>query len=124
LTLRTIGLPEALAIPVNSEHKDAAIKFIQWWSDHQAEIYTAVAVLPTRTSALKALSQSGKLVGGDDIAKYGAYTQAIFAQGTPPWYSEFSSAASATINQAAKGQISVDDAMKQIAARAQAAMQQ
>ena len=123
-TLRTIGLPEALAIPVNSEHKDAAIKFIQWWSDHQSEIYTAVAVLPTRTSALKALSQSGKLVGGDDIAKYGAYTQAIFAQGTPPWYSEFSSAASATINQAAKGQISVDDAMKQIAARAQSAMQQ
>ncbi|SEQ73656.1 carbohydrate ABC transporter substrate-binding protein, CUT1 family [Faunimonas pinastri] len=120
----TIALPEAMGIPVNSKHKDAAVKFIKWWSEHQPEIYTAVSVLPTRTSALEGLAKDGKLQGGAEIAKYSAYTQAIFSQGTPAWYSEFSGAVSATINQVAKGQITVDAAVKQIADRAQSAQQQ
>lgn len=122
--LRTVGLPEALGVPANSEHKEAAVKFIQYWADHQPAIYQSMAVLPTRISALEKLSSEGKLSGGHEIARIGGYTQAIFPQGTPPWYSEFSSAVSATINQAAKGQITVKAAMQQIADRAAAAAQQ
>jgi multiple sugar transport system substrate-binding protein len=122
--LMTIGLPEALAIPVNSEHKEAAMKFIQWWSDHQEFIYATVKVLPSRTSVLQTLSDKGGLMGGKEIAEYSPYTQAIFPQGTPPWYSEFSSSVSSTINQLAKGQIGVDDAVKQIGDRAQSLSQQ
>lgn len=122
--LRTIGLPEALGVLQNSQHKEAAFKFIRWWSAHQREIYEKVNILATRSSVLVDLDKAGKLAGGEGIAKYSPFTEAIFPQGTPAWYSEFSSAVAATINQAAKGQITVDAAVAQIAARADAAMQQ
>lgn len=121
--LKTIGLPEALAIPANSEHKEAALKFIRWWSDHQQEVYTAVKLMPSRTSVLKSLTDKGELIGGKQIAEYSPYTQAIFSQGTPSWYSEFSSSVSSTINQLAKGQIDVDTAVKQMGDRAQSLSQ-
>jgi multiple sugar transport system substrate-binding protein len=121
--LRTIGLPEALGVPVKSAHKEAAFKFIQWWAAHERQIYEAVNVMPTRSSVLEDLAKDKKLDGGTEIAKYSPFTEAIFAQGTPAWYSEFSSTAAATINQVAKGQIGVDAAVAQIADRAKAAMQ-
>jgi multiple sugar transport system substrate-binding protein len=121
--LRTIGLPEALGVPVKSQHKEAAYKFIQWWAAHEPEIYETVNVLPTRSSALQALADSKKLDGGAEIAKYSPFTEAIFPQGTPAWYSEFSSTVAATINQLAKGQIGVDAAVAQIADRAKTAQQ-
>jgi multiple sugar transport system substrate-binding protein len=122
--LRTIGLPEALGVLKNSGHQEAAFKFIRWWADHQSEMYGQANFLATRSSVLVDLNNAKKLAGGEGIARYSPFTEAIFPQGTPAWYSEFSSAVAATINQAAKGQITVDGAVAQIADRADAAMQQ
>ncbi len=122
--LHSVGLPEAMGIPINSQHKEAALKFILWWADHQPEIYTGLAIMPTRVTALQSLAHDGKLSGGEDIARLSAYTQPIFLQGTPSWYSEFSGVVAATVNQAAKGQIGTEAAMKQIADGAQSAMHQ
>ena len=53
-----------------------------------------------------------------------ALVEPLFSQGTPGWYPQFSSAAATAINQVAKGQMSVDDAVKAIAAGAAEAMKQ
>jgi multiple sugar transport system substrate-binding protein len=39
----------------------------------------------------------------------------LFPGGAPTWYSQFSTEASSLINSAAKGDITVDDAIKQMA---------
>ena len=51
-----------------------------------------------------------------------ALVEPLFAQGTPGWYPQFSSVAASAINQVAKGQISVDEAVKQMASGAAEAM--
>ena len=48
----------------------------------------------------------------------------LFAQGTPSWYPQFSSAVNTAINGVAKGQMTVDQAMKSIADASQKAMSQ
>ena len=48
----------------------------------------------------------------------------LFAQGTPTWYPQFSSAVNTAINSVAKGQITVDQAMKNIADATKKAMAQ
>jgi multiple sugar transport system substrate-binding protein len=48
----------------------------------------------------------------------------LFAQGTPSWYPQFSSAVNTAINGVAKGQMTVGQAMKSIADASQKAMSQ
>ena len=117
---RTFGLPEAVGIPAASTHKEAAEAFIHWFvaPQNQMESYTALGNLPTRTSVLKSLDDSGKLASGKALLAQAAVVEPLFKQGTPAWYPQFSSAVSTAINQAAKGQLTVDAAIKQIAAQA------
>jgi multiple sugar transport system substrate-binding protein len=123
---RTFGLPEAVGIPAASTHKKAAETFIRWFvaPENQLESYTALGNLPTRTSVLKTLDAQGKLASGKVLLAQAAVVEPLFKQGTPAWYPEFSSAVSTAINQAAKGQLTVDAAIKQIAAQAADARKQ
>jgi multiple sugar transport system substrate-binding protein len=123
---RTFGLPEAVGVPAASTHKAAAEAFIRWFvaPENQMESYTALGNLPTRTSVLKSLDDSGKLASGKALLAQAAVVEPLFRQGTPTWYPQFSSAVSAAINQAAKGQLSVDAAIRQIAAQAAEAQAQ
>jgi multiple sugar transport system substrate-binding protein len=121
-TTRSYGLLEALAIPKVSQNQDAALAFVKWFTskDFQLENY-ANGVLPTRTSALDDLNKAGKLNSGDALVEESKFVEPLFAQGTPTWYPEFSNAVNTAINAVAKGQESVDDAMKNIAAAAEKA---
>lgn len=123
---RTFGLPEAVGIPAASTHKEAAEAFVRWFvaPENQMESYTALGNLPTRTSVLKSLDDSGKLASGKALLAQAAVVEPLFKQGTPAWYPQFSSAVSTAINQAAKGQLTVDAAIKQIAAQAAEAQEQ
>jgi multiple sugar transport system substrate-binding protein len=123
---RSYGLPEALGIPTTSEHKEAALAFAKWMTspDQSIRDYNETAMLPTRTSALETLTKAGKLQSGDVLIQQASAAGALFPQGTPIWYPQFSSAVYNAINQAAKGQISVDDAVKQIADETAKATQQ
>ncbi len=122
---RSFGLPEALGIPKVSQHRDAAIKFVKWFTskEFQEENY-ANGALPTRTSALSALNDQKKLISGDALVAQAPTVEPLFSQGTPPWYPAFSSAVNTNINSAAKGEITVDQAMQNIADGAKKAMAQ
>ncbi|TCR80198.1 sugar ABC transporter substrate-binding protein [Rhizobium sp. BK376] len=122
---RTFGLPEALAVPNVSQHKEAAVAFIKWFTskDYQKKNFVN-GFLPTRTSALSELNAAGGLHSGDTLVAQSKTVEALFPQGTPPWYPQFSSAVNTAINSAAKGQMTVDQAMQSIADATKQAMSQ
>ncbi|HVO04981.1 MAG TPA: sugar ABC transporter substrate-binding protein [Candidatus Cybelea sp.] len=122
---RSFGLPEALGIPKVSPNRDAAIAFVKWFTSKEWQEQNYVnGFLPTRTSALQALNEQKKLISGDALVEESKFVEPLFAQGTPPWYPAFSSAVNTAINSAAKGQITVDQAMQNIADGAKKAMAQ
>lgn len=122
---RSFGLPEALSIPNVSTHKEAAIAFVKWFTSKEfQEKNAANGILPTRTSALSELNTSGKLNSGEALVAQSKTVEPLFQQGTPPWYPQFSSGVNTAINSAAKGQMTVDEAMQAIATAAKQAMSQ
>jgi multiple sugar transport system substrate-binding protein len=123
---RSYGLPEALAIPKVSQNQEAALAFVKWFTtkQFQEENYKGNGVLPTRTSALAALNDAGTLTSGKVLVDQSKTVEPLFAQGTPTWYPEFSTAVNTAINGVAKGQITVDQAMKNIADAAEKAKSQ
>jgi multiple sugar transport system substrate-binding protein len=121
---RSYGLLEALAVPRASQNQGAAIEFVKWFTSKawQVENYNT-GVLPTRTSALAELNEAGKLQSGDVLVEESKYVEALFPQGTPTWYPEFSTAVNTNLNSAAKGEITVDQAVANIAAAVEQAKQ-
>ena len=122
-TTRSYGLLEALAVPKVSQNQDAAIAFVKWFTskEFQVENY-ANGVLPTRTSALEELNKAGKLKSGDALVEESKFVEPLFSQGTPTWYPQFSNAVNTAINAVAKGQVTVDQAMQNIADATKKAM--
>ncbi|MDX6621222.1 MAG: multiple sugar transport system substrate-binding protein [Gaiellales bacterium] len=118
----SFGLPEGLSIPVTAKHKAAAAAFIEWWQKpaNSISIYEKEGNLPCGSSVIKQLADSGKLAGGKLLAQELKLVKPLFPQGAPVWYSQFSSDAQGLINAAVKGQMSVADALSQLASKATA----
>ncbi|WP_054007347.1 ABC transporter substrate-binding protein [Cypionkella psychrotolerans] len=122
---RTFGLPGALGIPMNAENKEQAAGFIQWMLEPATmeANYRLLGNLPTRLSVLKTVNEAGNLKQGDVLIAQAEVVEPLFAQGTPGWYPEFSGAVATALNAAAKGQLTVDEAVAQIAAAAATAQE-
>jgi len=122
---RSFGLPEAVGIPSNAKNPEAAAAFINWIqnADTQIGAFHSLGNLPPRLSVLKALNDAGDLKDGAILLEQAAYAEPLIAQGTPGWYPEFSAAVASNLNLAAKGQISVQEAVDRIAAEAVSAQQ-
>jgi multiple sugar transport system substrate-binding protein len=116
----TFGLPEGLAIPVTAQHKDAARAFIEWWMQpaNLRVLYKEAGMLPCRSSLVTAMATSGELAGGTVLTDELAHAVPLFGQGAPKWYGQFSSAAQGLLNAAVKGDLSVEAALTQLAAKA------
>ena len=116
----SFGLPEGLSIPVTARHKEAAAAFIQWWQKpaNAISIYEKEGNLPCGASVIKQLAASGDLQGGKVLAAQLKLVKPLFPQGAPVWYSQFSSDAQGLLNAAVKGQMSVGDALSQLASKA------
>lgn len=115
----TFGLPEGVGIPVTAEHKDAARVFIEWLvrPETQLKLYRT-GFLPCGKAAFDQLAKSGELEGGEVVTEQLAQVKPLFAQGAPTWYSQFSSEAQGLLNAAFKGDITVQEALDQLAERA------
>ena len=113
---RSFGLLEGLGIPKSAQNPDAAKEFIRWMTSKEFQMHNyGNGVLPTRTSALAELQQQGKLISGEALVEQAPTVEALFPQGAPTWYPQFSLAVNTSINSAAKGEITVDQAMERIA---------
>lgn len=121
----SFGLPEGLSIPVTAQHKAAAAAFIEWWEQpkNAIAIYHTQGSLPCGADALKQLSDSGQLQGGDVVTAELPHVGPLFPSGAPIWYEQFSSDAQGLLNAAVKGQMSVGDALNQLASKAAARTQ-
>jgi multiple sugar transport system substrate-binding protein len=115
-TTRSFGLLEGLGIPKASANQDAAKEFVKWMTSREFQLHNyGNGVLPTRTSALAELQQQGKLVSGEALVTQAPTVEALFPQGAPTWYPQFSLAVNTSINSMAKGEITVDQAVQRIA---------
>jgi multiple sugar transport system substrate-binding protein len=116
----SFGLPEGLSIPVTAKHKAAAAAFIEWWEkpDNAIAIYKTQGSLPCGAAALKQLSDSGELQGGQVVTEELPHVGPLFPGGAPIWYSQFSSDAQGLLNAAVKGDMSVADALNQLSDKA------
>jgi multiple sugar transport system substrate-binding protein len=118
----SFGLPEGLSIPATAKDKPAAAAFIEWWEkpENATAIYKDQGSLPCGASTIQQLSANGTLLGGDVLSQELTHVQPLFPQGAPVWYSKFSSDAQGLLNAAFKGQMSVGDALSQLADKATA----
>lgn len=109
---QTMALPEALGVTASSEHKDAAKKFIEWYTsaDMQKELYGTLGSLPTRNSVLSALVDDGTIAHAGALADQAAMIQSPFPGGVPAYYAELSSAMYNAVNKMALGQEDADQA--------------
>lgn len=116
----SFGLQEGFGIPTTAENKDAAAAFIDWMlkPENQEVLYKEAGFLPCGKTALDSLSQKGEIEGGDVISQEFDYIQPLFPQGAPKWYSQFSSEAQGLLNAAYKGDMTVQEALDQLADRA------
>ena len=116
----TFGLPEGLGIMSTSTHQAAALAFLKWWEQPATvlALQKSIGLLPCSTSAVQSLVSSGKLVGGDTINQELQHVAPLFPQGAPPWYGDFSTKAGSIINAVARGDLSVQEGVNQIAAAA------
>lgn len=115
-TTRSFGLLEGLGIPKASTNQGPAKEFIKWMTSKEFQVHNYNnGVLPTRTSALAELQNSGKLVSGEALVAQAPTVEALFPAGAPTWYPQFSLAVNTSINSVAKGEISVDQALTKIA---------
>jgi ABC-type glycerol-3-phosphate transport system substrate-binding protein len=121
--------PDGIGIPRQAKYPAAAAKFIDWFTSAQNQADFAGAngpdkvmpgyFLPSRLAGMTELTDKGKLIGGQqlgDLLKNSA--KPVFPEGAPSWYPEFSKSVYTNLHQAATGSMSVDDAIKAIAATA------
>ena len=113
---QTMALPEAIGVTASSEHKDAAKKFIEWYTsaDMQKELYGTLGSLPTRNSVLTALVDDGTIANAGALADQAALIQSPFPGGVPAYYAEMSSAMYNAVNKMALGQADAEQAYEEM----------
>lgn len=124
-----LGNPDGIGIPVQAKNPAAAAKFIAWFTNakNMADFAGANGVartwsgyfIPSRLSGMKILNDKGKLVSGNVLYKMlKTSARPVFPQGAPAWYPQFSNAVYTNLHAAATGSMTVDAAIKAIAATA------
>lgn len=111
-----LTLPEAYAIPVNSQHKDAAWKFINYMTSKESNIVLAkeIGILPIWTD----------LFSNPDLTALYPYWADFQAQlssarglSTITWYSDFVDISNAELHKALAGKQSAQEALDNMASQ-------
>jgi multiple sugar transport system substrate-binding protein len=105
----------AIGIAANSDNKDAAWQFIQWYlsPENQVDIYNAVGLVPSRLSVQQALDAEGAIDGYDIIADQSQRVTNLPRQVL--WWGPFTQFVSQEILQGVQTNMSADDVIAAIA---------
>ena len=111
----TWSLPAALSISAFSDDKEAAYKFIEWFTSDKVQryLYEAYGMFPANKEVFEALGREGKIEGYDVMAEQMKYVRYIPYY--VPWYTEFENEANNVIKKVARGEVSPEDAVKHLA---------
>ena len=111
-----MALPEALGITKFSKNKEAARKFIDWYTsaEIQEKLNEELGNLPTRNSVLEKLVNEGKITNAGAMIEQAKLIASPFPNGVPVYYNEMSNAIYNAVNGMALGNLSVDEAFTQM----------
>lgn len=111
----TWTLDAAVGISKFSRNKEAAWEFIKWYTskDVTIGIYHAYGLVPARLSAQKELHEKGLIEGYEVMVEQAKYVRPL--PYWAPWWGEFDSKATELIQRAARGEISADQAIEELA---------
>lgn len=121
-----LGNPDGMGIPTTAKYPDAAGAFIKWLTSTQVQadmtgggdpnLIVPSWPLPMRLSSMEALTKKNDEVTQTSflIDLFKNYSRAVFPEGSPPWYAQFSNAAYTNIHSAIAGNETVDQAIQRI----------
>ena len=111
-----MALPEALGITKFSKNKEAARKFIDWYTsaEIQEKLNEELGNLPIRNSVLEKLVNEGKITNAGAMIEQAKLIASPFPNGVPVYYNEMSNAIYNAVNGLALGNLSVDEAFTQM----------
>ncbi|MBC7760203.1 MAG: extracellular solute-binding protein [Candidatus Saccharibacteria bacterium] len=123
-----VSNPDGIGIPKTAKNPAAAAKFIEWFTSAQNQADFAGAsgaskvmagyFLPSRLSGLAKLTSAGGLTDGAELTALLKTSKPVFPKGAPVWYPQFSNSVYTNLHAAATGSMTVDAAIKAIAATA------
>ncbi len=113
---KTMALPEALGVTSASENKEAAQKFVEWYTsaDMQKELNETNSAIPTRNSVLEELINDDKIQNAGAMLEEAKLISSPFPDGIPSYYAEMSNAMYNAINKMALGELTAEEAFKEM----------
>lgn len=115
----SFALPEGIGITAYSENKEAAKKFVEWYTspETQLSLYDSQGLIPTRNSVLQLLIDDGLMTNGDVLMAQSDQIKPAFPAGIPDWYSEMSAAIYNSVNEMVTSDMTPAQAMEIIQAK-------
>jgi multiple sugar transport system substrate-binding protein len=109
---QTMALVEGIGVTKYSQNKEAAETFVKWYTSKktQEKLYAAKDLIPTRTSVLKSLIDSGKMKNTGSMLETSKLIKSPFPNGVPKYYSEMSADIYNAVNKMALGQFTPEQA--------------
>lgn len=113
---QTMALTEAVGVSSLSKNKEAAKKFVEWYTskNSQRAFFKEMSTIPTRTSVLTEVIDAGEIKNSGAMKETSLLIKSPFPTGVPAYYAEMSNIIYNTINKMASGNITPELALEEI----------
>lgn len=113
---KTMALTEAVGVSSLSENKEAAEKFVKWYTskETQRKFFKEISAIPTRTSVLSEVIDAGEIKNSGAMKETSLLVKSPFPTGVPAYYAEMSNTIYNSINRMASGNSTPEIALEEI----------
>lgn len=113
---QTMALTEAIGVSSLSKNKEAAKKFVKWYTSKETQraFFKEISAIPTRTSVLNDVIDAGEIVNPGAMKETSILVKSPFPKGVPAYYAEMSNSIYNAINSMASGNITPEEAVTRI----------
>lgn len=115
-TTQTMALTEAVGVSSLSENKEAAKKFVEWYTSKKTQraFFKEISAIPTRTSVLNEVIDAGEIKNPGAMKEVSLLVKSPFPNGVPAYYAEMSNSIYNAVNKMASGNITPELAVEEI----------
>lgn len=116
---QTMALPEGIGVTKYSKNKEAAEKFVKWYTSAkmQEKLFEKNNSIPTRTTVLEKLIKEDKIKNSGAMLEESKLIKSPFPNGVPKYYTEMSTAMFNAVNKMAIGELTPEKAYEQMEAK-------